>query len=333
MTQRKKALTGVKPTGTPHLGNIIGAIRPAIALAEKYDTNYFIADAHALTTVTDPQVLRDQTFEVAATWIACGLDPEQSTFYKQSDIIDVYELSWIFHCLSPKGLMNRAHAYKAIVDAAIEAGDSDADSSVNMGLFSYPILMAADIIMYSANFVPVGQDQKQHVEIARDIALKFNNTYGELLTVPEPLIEKDVATLPGLDWRKMSKSYNNTISIFVSDDELLKQVKKFKTDSVQPGETRNPQEVPIFKLLEVVGSESAISEVKNNLENGNIRWGDIKELLFEEIKREFASARAKYQELQSDPGFVDNVLAQGAKKAQEQAGTLMEQVRKAVGLR
>lgn len=333
MTERKKALTGVKPTGLPHLGNIIGAIAPAIELSKTYDTNYFIADAHALTTVTDADTFRRYTFEVAATWLSLGLNPEESTFYRQSDITEDFELSWIFHCLTPKGLMNRAHAYKAIVDAATEAGEKDADSSVNMGLFSYPILMAADIILYSADVVPVGQDQKQHVEIARDIAIKFNNLYGEILTVPEPMIEKDVATLPGLDWRKMSKSYNNIISIFCSDDELWNQVKKFKTDSAQEGETRVPDETPIYNLLKTFGSDDVVNEVKSNLENGNIRWGDIKQTLFEQIKERYKDAREKYIELEKDRGYVEKVLSEGAEKAHAQAAPLMDKVRKATGLR
>lgn len=330
---RKKSLTGVKPTGAPHLGNIIGAVKPALALSDNYDTNYFIADAHALTSVFDPEVLRTYTFDVAATWLSLGLDPDTATFYRQSDIAEHFELSWIFHCLTPKGLMNRAHAYKAIVDAATQAGEKDADSTVNMGLFSYPILMAADIILYSANVVPVGQDQKQHVEIARDIATKFNNTYGDILTVPEPLIEKEIATLPGLDHRKMSKSYNNVISIFVSDDELHKTIKKFTTDSVQPGETRDPNDVPIFTLIDTIAPKEVSAQVAENLRSGNIRWGDIKELLFEQIKEQYGPARAKYAELKADPGYVEKVLAEGAEKARAQAQPLMEKVRKATGLR
>lgn len=330
---RQKSLTGIKPTGSPHLGNIIGAIVPALELAKTYDTNYFIADAHAVIQISDPDVLRQYTFDVAATWLALGLDPNESTFYRQSDILEDYELAWIFNCVTPKGLMNRAHAYKAAVDAATESGEKDVDAKISMGLFDYPVLMAADIILYSANVVPVGQDQKQHVEIARDIATKFNNLYGEILTVPEPLIEKSVATLPGLDHRKMSKSYNNTISIFCSDDELWSQVKKFTTDSVQPGETRDPKDVPIFTLLEKLATPEATTEVRENLEGGNIRWGDIKETLFEQIKIRYKKPREKYEELRKDPDYVERVLVEGAAQASEQAKPLMEKVRKAVGLR
>ncbi len=330
---RQKSLTGIKPTGSPHLGNIIGAIAPALDLAKTYDSNYFIADAHALITVNDADTLRQYTFDVAATWLALGLDPNESTFYRQSDILEDYELAWIFNCITPKGLMNRAHAYKAAVDAATHAGEKDVDAKINIGLYSYPILMAADIILYSANVVPVGQDQKQHVEIARDIATKFNNLYGEILTVPEPLIEKETATIPGLDHRKMSKSYNNTISIFCSDDELWGQVKKFTTDSVQPGETRDPKDVPIFTLIERVASSNVIDEVRTNLETGNIRWGDIKETLFEQIKLTYGPAREKYEELRRDPGYVEKVLTEGAARASEQAKPLMEKIRVAVGLR
>lgn len=330
---RKKSLTGIKPTGTPHLGNIVGAIQPALDLAKSYDTNYFIADAHALISINDPKILQKYTFDVAATWLALGLDPDESVFYRQSDVPQDFELSWIFHCLTPKGLMNRAHAYKAAVDAAIEAGEQDVDANVNMGLFSYPILMAADIILYSANIVPVGQDQKQHVEIARDIAIKFNNTYGEVLTVPEALIEKETAILPGLDHRKMSKSYNNTISVFCTDDELWSQVKKFTTDSAQPGETRDPNETPIYKVIELIGTKEAAEKVAADLSGGNIRWGDIKELLFEEIKLKFTEARARYLELEKDSQFVEKVLAEGAEKAREQAEPLLAKVKKATGLK
>lgn len=330
---RQKSLTGIKPTGSPHLGNIIGAIAPALELAKKYDSNYFIADAHGLIQVTDADTLRQYTFDVAATWLALGLDPNESTFYRQSDILEDYELAWIFNCVTPKGLMNRAHAYKTAVDAATEAGEKDVDAKINMGLFDYPVLMAADIILYSANIVPVGQDQKQHVEIARDIATKFNNLYGNILTVPEPLIPKETATLPGLDHRKMSKSYNNTISIFCSDDELWNQVKKFTTDSVQPGETRDPKDVPIYTWISTIATPDVARDVAHNLESGNIRWGDIKETLFEQIKIRYGTARNKYEELRKDPSYVEKVLAEGAQKASEQAKPLMEQVRKAVGLR
>ncbi|HMS25497.1 MAG TPA: tryptophan--tRNA ligase [Acidimicrobiia bacterium] len=333
MASRKKALTGIKPTGSPHLGNIIGAIAPALELAKTYDTNYFIADAHALTSVSDADTLRQYTFDVAATWLALGLDPDESTFYRQSDITEDFELSWIFHCLTPKGLMNRAHAYKAAVDAATQAGEKDVDANVNMGVFSYPILMAADIIMYSANVVPVGQDQKQHVEIARDIAIKFNNLYGDLLTVPEPLIEKETATLPGLDHRKMSKSYDNTISIFCSDDQLWNQVKKFKTDSGQPGESRDPSDVPIFTLIDAISSREVSETAATALKSGDFMWSTMKELLFEQIKEQYSSARTRYEELREDGGYVERVLSEGAEKARAQAQPLMEIVRKAVGLR
>lgn len=333
MAQRKKSLTGIKPTGTPHLGNIIGAIAPALELSKTYDTNYFIADAHALISITDPDVLRGYTFDVAATWLSLGLDPQESVFYRQSDIAQDFELAWIFNCLTPKGLMNRAHAYKALVDSANEAGEKDPDAKVNMGLYSYPVLMAADIILYSANVVPVGQDQKQHVEIARDIAIKFNNLYGNILTVPEPLIEKQTATLPGLDHRKMSKSYNNTISIFCSDDELWNQVKKFTTDSSQPGQARDPEKVPLYTWISTVAPADVTKQVADQLRSGDFMWSEMKELFFEQIKEQYGPTRSKFEELKNNPGFVEKVLVDGAEKAKAQAGPLMEQVRKAVGLR
>lgn len=330
--KKKKALTGIKPTGNIHLGNIMGAFLPALELTKTYETNYFIADAHSITTVNSGDTLRDLTKQVAASWLALGLDPNKSTFYRQSDILEDFELSWIFHCITPKGLMNRAHAYKAIVDAAAENGDKDADANVNMGLFSYPILMAADIILYSADVVPVGQDQKQHVEIARDIANKFNKTYGNILTVPQPMIEKSVATLPGLDHRKMSKSYNNIISIFCSDDEMWNQVKKFKTDSSPVGEAKDAEEVPLFKLIEVIAASEVSKTLKADMAKGQYSWGSMKELLFESLKTRFSEARVKYSEYEKDGDYIEKVLAEGAQKAQDQASALMKQVRNAVGL-
>lgn len=329
--KRKKALTGIKPTGTIHLGNILGAFLPALELTKTYDTNYFIADAHSITTVNSGDELRKLSLQVATAWLALGLDPDTSTFYRQSDILDDFLLSWIFHCITPKGLMNRAHAYKAIVDTAQENGDSDADTNVNMGLFSYPILMAADIILYSADVVPVGQDQKQHVEIARDIAQKFNKIYGNILTVPQPMIEKSVATLPGLDHRKMSKSYNNIISIFCSDDEMWNQIKKFKTDSSPVGEAKNADEVPLFQLIEVIAPKDISKQLKTDMSQGNYSWGSMKELLFEQVKERFATARSKYIEFENDQAYVEKVLKEGASKAQDQASALMKQVRQAVG--
>ncbi|MBP9116247.1 MAG: tryptophan--tRNA ligase [Acidimicrobiia bacterium] len=329
---KKKSLTGIKPTGTIHLGNIMGAFLPALELTKTYETNYFIADAHAITTVNSGDELRAQTLGVANSWLALGLDPEKSTFYKQSDIIDDFLLSWIFNCITPKGLMNRAHAYKAVVDQATQNNEKDPDAKVNMGIFSYPILMAADIILYSADVVPVGQDQKQHVEIARDIANKFNKNYGNILTVPQPLIEKSVATLPGIDHRKMSKSYNNIISIFCSDDEMWNQIKKFKTDSSPVGEPKNADDVPLFKLIETISTKDVSTKLKSDLKNGDYSWGSMKELLFEQIKHRFVDARAKYFEFDKDPSYVDKVLKEGAEKAQQQASELMLKVRAAVGL-
>lgn len=330
--KRKKALTGIKPTGTIHLGNILGAFLPALELTKTYDTNYFIADAHSITTVNSGDELRKLTLEVATSWLALGLDPQTSTFYRQSDIADDFLLSWIFHCITPKGLMNRAHAYKAIVDNAQENRDKDADANVNMGLFSYPILMAADIILYSADVVPVGQDQKQHVEIARDIAGKFNKLYGNILTIPQPMIEKSVATLPGLDHRKMSKSYNNIISIFCSDEEMWNQIKKFKTDSSPVGEPKVADEVPLFKLIETIAPLDVSKQLKADLASGNYSWGSMKEMLFEQIKLRFVDAREKYIEYQKDLSYVEKVLNEGAVKAREQASILMQDVRRAVGL-
>jgi tryptophanyl-tRNA synthetase len=243
----KISLTGIKPSGTPHVGNYLGMIRPALELARTYQALYFIADYHALTTVRDRETLRYQTYEVAATWLALGLDPDKVIFYRQSDIPEVMELTWILSCFTAKGLLNRAHAYKAAADENVAAGKPP-DDGINSGLYFYPVLMAADILLFGSHYVPVGADQRQHVEIARDIAIAFNNNYGEILTVPEAVIREEVMTIPGLDGRKMSKSYDNVIPIFAPAGELRKSVMRIVTDSRRPEEPKDPEGDNVFSI-------------------------------------------------------------------------------------
>ncbi len=247
MEQKKISLTGIKPSGTPHIGNYLGMIRPALDLAKSYQAMYFIADYHALTTVREAKTLRYQTYDVAATWLALGLDPEEVIFYRQSDIPEVMELTWILSCYTAKGLLNRAHAYKAAVDENLAAGRSE-DEGINAGLYGYPVLMAADILLFNSDVVPVGLDQKQHLEIARDIAESFNNTYGEVLKLPAAAIKEDVMTIPGIDGRKMSKSYDNVIPMFADPKQRRKTVMRIVTDSRRPEEPKDPDQDNVFAI-------------------------------------------------------------------------------------
>ena len=280
LSMDRRSLTGIKPTGIPHVANYIGAIRPALALTESYDTYYFIADYHALTTVKDPQTLTDLTYEVAAAWLAMGLDPDRVTLYRQSDIPEVFELSWILGCVTPKGLMNRAHAYKAAVEHAQAKGKADLDADVNMGLYSYPVLMAADILIFSSDVVPVGRDQSQHVEMTRDIAGKFNLTYGEVLKVPELLVSPTAANILGTDGRKMSKSYGNVIPLFAEPDELRKLIRRFKTDSSAPDEPKDPESTGLFQIYREIADPEDTLRVRQALEAGAMSWKELKDQVF-----------------------------------------------------
>ncbi|PSR34193.1 MAG: tryptophan--tRNA ligase [Sulfobacillus benefaciens] len=326
-------LTGIKPTGTPHLGNLVGAIQPAIDLSQDNDKRafYFIADYHALTGLKDAQLLRDYTKQVAAAWIALGLDPTRVVFYRQSDVPEVFELNWILACFAPKGLMNRAHAYKAMVQRNEENGESDIDAGVNMGLYTYPILMAADILLMQTHWVPVGGDQVQHIEIARDIAQYFNRQYQRaVFTLPEAMIDEQGAVIPGLDGRKMSKSYNNTIPIFGSSDELRKRVFRIATDSSRPGEPKDPETSTIFQLYRLVATSEQTLAFRQQFLSG-IGWKDAKEQLFQVLDQRLAEPRERYRDLITDSAAISKIFRLGAEEARDLAQETMRQVRLAIG--
>jgi tryptophanyl-tRNA synthetase len=329
---QQRVLTGITTTGTPHLGNYVGAIRPAIAASRDADVDsfLFLADYHALIKCQDPELVRQSTREIAATWLALGLDPEQAVFYRQSDIPEIPELTWVLCCNAAKGLMNRAHAYKAAVQANEEAGE-DADFGVTMGLFSYPVLMAADILMFNAHKIPVGRDQIQHVEMARDIAQRFNHHFADLFTLPEAVVEDSVAVLQGLDGRKMSKSYNNTIPLFQTEKQLRKSINKIKTNLLEPGEPKDPDDSTVFQVWEAFASAQETERMRQEFANG-IAWGEAKKQLFELINAELAGPRARYEELMADLGYVEQVLQRGAERAREHSAPLMAKVRHAVGI-
>lgn len=327
---KQRILTGVKPTGTPHIGNYFGAIQPAIMLANsgKYDSYLFIADYHALTTVKDATEFKELTYQVAATWLACGLDPDKTVFYRQSDVPEIFELNWLLSTIAPKGLMNRAHAYKAAVDQALADGH-DPDAYVNMGLYTYPILMAADILAMQANYVPVGQDQKQHVEIARDLAGIFNKTFGDVFTLPEDFIPKGVGTIVGLDGRKMSKSYGNTIELFSDAETLRKQIMRIVTDSSLPTDPK-PLHHATFTLFSLFANPEEVKEMEK-LFMGGIGWGDIKKKVFELFNERLSSMRDNYNYFITHKNEVDEILAKGAVRARVEASKTLEKVRKLVG--
>ena len=331
-----RILTGITTTGTPHLGNYAGAIRPAVraSRADNVDSFYFLADYHALIKCDDPQRIQRSRLEIAATWLACGLDPERVTFYRQSDIPEIPELTWLLTCVAAKGLLNRAHAYKASVDKNVEAGE-DPDAGVTMGLFSYPVLMAADILMFNAHQVPVGRDQIQHVEMARDIGQRFNHLFGngrELFTLPEALIEENVATLPGLDGRKMSKSYDNTIPLFGSSKQLKDAVARIVTDSRLPGEPKDPDASHLFTLYQAFATPQQCAEFRAALLDG-LAWGEAKQRLAALLEDELGAARERYNALIARPADLEDILLAGAAKARKIATPFLNELREAVGLR
>lgn len=330
---RQRVLTGITPSGTPHLGNYVGAIRPSIAssLDSSKDSFFFLADFHALIKCQDPELVHQSSKEIAATWIAMGLDTDKALFYRQSDIPEIPELTWILNCSAAKGLMNRAHAYKAAVQANEEAGE-DPDFGITMGLFSYPVLMAADILMFNASHIPVGRDQIQHVEMARDIAQRFNHNFAEVFTLPEAVVDDNVAVLQGMDGRKMSKSYNNTIPLFQGEKQLRKSINKIKTNLLEPGEPKDPDDSTVFQLWSAFASDDDIASMRREFENG-IAWGEAKKQLFELVNAELAGSRERYQQLMDEPGYVEEVLKKGADRAREYSVPLMEKVRAGVGLR
>lgn len=333
MSNRRRVLTGITTTGTPHLGNYVGAIKPAISASRQSDTDsfLFLADYHALIKNQDPEAIHQSTIEIAATWLALGLDPEKVTFYRQSDVPEITELSWVLTCWTAKGLMNRAHAYKAAVQANEEAGE-DPDYAVTMGLFSYPILMAADILMFDGEKIPVGRDQVQHVEMARDIAQRFNHHYGEHFVLPEAVVEDNVAVLQGLDGRKMSKSYNNTIPLFDTPKKLQKSINKIKTNLLEPGEAKDPDDSTVFQVWSAFASEQQIEQMRSEFANG-IAWGEAKKQLFALIDGELAEPREKYQQLLADKKQLEEILMAGAEKARRVSAEKMKKVKAAIGLR
>jgi len=336
MTTRTRILTGITTTGTPHLGNYAGAIRPAIVASRdsNADSFYFLADYHALIKCDDPLRIQRSRLEIAATWLAGGLDVERVTFYRQSDIPEIPELTWLLTCVAAKGLLNRAHAYKASVDKNVETGE-DPDAGITMGLYSYPVLMAADILMFNAHKVPVGRDQIQHVEMARDIGQRFNHLFGqgkEFFTMPEALIEESVATLPGLDGRKMSKSYDNTIPLFSSAKEMKDAISRIVTDSRAPGEAKDPDNSHLFTLFQAFATPAQSDEFRSELLQG-LGWGEAKNRLFQLLDNELGESRERYNQLIERPADLEDILQHGAKKARAVATPFLNELREAVGLR
>ena len=331
-----RILTGITTTGTPHLGNYAGAIRPAIVASRspEADSFYFLADYHALIKCDDPARIQRSRLEIAATWLALGLDVNKATFYRQSDIPEIPELCWLLTCVAGKGLLNRAHAYKASVDKNVEQGE-DPDAGVTMGLFSYPVLMAADILMFNAHKVPVGRDQIQHVEMARDIGQRFNHLFGkgkDLFTLPEAVIEEEVATLPGLDGRKMSKSYDNTIPLFGTAKQLKDAIARIVTDSKLPGEPKDADGSHLFTLYQAFASQSQQAEFRAELEGG-LAWGEAKNRLYQLLEGELGEARERYNALIAKPADLEDILLAGAAKARKIATPFLGELREAVGLR
>ena len=326
-------LTGITTTGTPHLGNFVGSIRPSVAasLRPGVQSFYFLADYHALIKCEDPARIQRSTLEIAASWLAAGLDPEKVTFYRQSDIPETTELTWLLTCVTGKGLLNRAHAYKAAQDKNAAAG-REPDDGVTAGLFMYPVLMGADILIFNAHKVPVGRDQIQHIEMARDMAASFNHLYGEHFTLPEAAIDEHVATLPGLDGRKMSKSYDNTIPLFSSREQLRKLIGGILTDSRAPGEPKDVEGSALFQIYQAFATPAETEALRQQYAEG-IAWGDAKQLLFERIDRDVAPMRERYEDLMAHPEKIEQTLLAGAERARQIATPFVRSLRSAVGLR
>jgi len=327
-------LTGITTSGTPHLGNFVGAIRPAVATSRdpNLTSYYFLADYHSLIKNHDPEKRCQPTLEIAAAWIALGLDHDNCVFYRQSDIPEIPELTWILTCLTAKGLMNRAHAYKAGVQENEAAGTKDPDQGITMGLFSYPILMAADILLFNAAKVPVGRDQVQHLEMTRDIAARFNHVYENLFVLPEVVVDDNTAVLAGLDGRKMSKSYNNYIPLFDTKKRLRKMIMKIQTNSLGPDEPKDPDTCILFSIYKAFATEAEILALAKRYRQG-IAWGAMKQELFEYIDAIVAKPRQRYDELITNPGDIENILAKGAQKARAVSVPFLEKIRSAVGIR
>ena len=329
---KKISLTGIQSTGDLHIGNYFGAIKPALELAKEYDARYFIADYHSLNSVKDPKVLNAYIRGVAAGWLAAGLDPEKVIFYRQSSIPEVFELTIMLMAFTPKGLMNRAHAYKAAVQKNEKKGEEN-DAGINMGLFTYPALMAADIILFDSDIVPVGKDQIQHIEMAQDIAQAVNSHYKQqILKVPQAGIQESVAVVPGLDGRKMSKSYNNTIPLFASEKELRKTIMRIVTNSQGVEESKNPEESQIYLLYKLFATSEEQAALAARYREGGMGWGEAKEELFLVADRTLAPMRKRYEELMADPKGLDDILARGAERARPIAASTVKRFRKAAGI-
>jgi tryptophanyl-tRNA synthetase len=326
------SLSGIKPTGTPHLGNYLGMIKPALKMVQQYQAIYFIADYHALTTIRDGKELRRLSYEIAATLLALGLDPEEVVFFRQSDVPELFELTWILNCYTPKGLLNRAHAYKAALDANIEAG-RDPDAGINIGLYTYPTLMAADILLYGSHVVPVGQDQRQHVEITRDIAQAFNNNYGEIFVLPDAVIQEDVASIPGIDGRKMSKSYDNVIPIFAPSNLLRKTIMRIVTDSSRPEDPKDPEKDNVFNIYRYFAPADEVADVRERYLHGGLAYSEIKQNLYEILNAYFAEPRERYNAYLADQTRLEEILMIGAERARIIGSKIMRKVRRAVGVR
>lgn len=333
MSIKHRVLTGITTSGSPHLGNYVGAIRPAIVASQSADHEsfFFLADYHALIKAQDPERLHQSTKEIAAAWLALGLDTRKAVFYRQSDIPEIPQLTWLLTCMTAKGLMNRAHAYKGSVADNVAAGE-DGDYAINMGLFSYPILMAADILMFNAQTIPVGRDQIQHVEMARDIAQRFNHRYGELFQLPAAQVDDNVAILQGLDGRKMSKSYGNTIPLFLAEKQLKKHINKIVTNLLEPGEPKDAETSTVFQIWRAFANEKQTAEMRVRFAEG-IGWGEAKQELYELLNEQLREPRERYNELLQDPARVENALAEGAEKARVESSELMRQLRDAVGIK
>jgi tryptophanyl-tRNA synthetase len=327
-------LTGITTTGTPHIGNYVGAIKPSVESSSGGESRsfFFLADYHSLVKSYDPEQIARSTLEIAASWLAAGLDPERVVLYRQSDVPQIMELAWILTCMTAKGLMNRAHAYKAAVAENEAAKNADPDKGITMGLYCYPILMAADILMFNADKVPVGKDQKQHVEMARDIAARFNHHFGETFTLPEAVIDEHTAVLPGLDGRKMSKSYGNTIPMFLSEKQLRKSIMKIKTNSQEPGEPKDPEASTLFAIYQAFATAAETADMRKRYESG-IGWGEAKQALFECINARLGKPRAEYERLLAAPDHVERVLADGGERARAFSAPFLHVIRRRVGVR
>jgi tryptophanyl-tRNA synthetase len=325
-----RILSGIQPSGTLHIGNYFGMMKPAIALQAEGEALYFIADYHALTSVRDPAVLRENIRRVAIDFLACGLDPERATLFRHSDVPQVTELAWILSTVAPMGLLERAHSYKDKLARGLSA---------TVGLFSYPVLMAADILIYDSDVVPVGKDQKQHIEMTRDLAVKMNETFGQqeqdgqIFKLPEARIQAATQTVPGIDGQKMSKSYGNNIDIFGDEKEMRKRVMSIVTDSTPVEAPKDPTESTIFKLYSLVSSKDEIAAMREQFLNGGTGYGDFKKQLFEKLWEYFAPMRKRREEILADKSYIDDVLEKGATRANEIANQVMKRVREAVGLR